>query len=289
MWRVGSAERYPHHGPPSNAVVVNGASGELVSWDRAEETLRSLRCSKRVLDMCGRCVHGVAPAVGGGRREAPAARAHRPEKRRLPTSPTQAKQLVWEGGQRTSELYGAAARTSERADPPRPSRAPPPPPPPPKRSGQGICTAIRYSADAAGRPPKPPAPDFHARKRIAPSSPPRASSRGGGLGASKTCQRVSFGSARVKGALSGTQTVSDVRAESQRELFPKSHRREAPPKIDASKISLRGGLVTCDQARETNTRAGRRAKPTDGPPQKAPVRKKMGDWNPSFHSTIVLA
>ena len=40
MWRVGSAERYPHHGPPSNAVVVNGASGELVSWDRAEETLR---------------------------------------------------------------------------------------------------------------------------------------------------------------------------------------------------------------------------------------------------------
>ena len=46
MWRVGSAERYPHHGPPSNAVVVNGASGELVSWDRAEETLRSLRCSK---------------------------------------------------------------------------------------------------------------------------------------------------------------------------------------------------------------------------------------------------
>ena len=288
MWRVGTAGLYPHHGPPSHAVVVNGASGELVSWDRAEETLRNMRCSRRVLEMCGRCVHGV-PAY-----PRPAAAAHRPEKRRLPTSPTRAKSLVFSGGQRSSDLVGAAAESVQALEPPRPSRAPPPPPPPPKRSGQGIRTAIADASGSAGAPPKPPAPDFHAKKRVAAPAP--TSKARGGLGDAKTCQRVSFGSGRVAAALAGH--TPDAAAVSREELFPRSHRREAPEvplkerggnAVCGGEGSLRGGVVTRDQFVETDgLRAGRRPKPADGPPRRPPVRKRRGDGF-EFHSSIAFA
>ena len=59
------------------------------------------------------------------------------------------------------------------------------------------------------------------------------------LGDAKTCQRVSFGSGRVAAALAGH--TPDAAAVSREELFPRSHRREAPE----VPLKERGGNAVC--------------------------------------------
>jgi len=289
MWRVGDAGRYRQRGrDATNGVVVNGASGELVAWDRASETLKSLRCSKRVLAMCERCVHGAPPVS-----PKPTPRA---SKRRLPPSP----KITGGGGggggalgrrERGGELTGAAALTAGEAVLPRPLRAPPPPPPPPPRTAFGLRTAIAVGAGAAGArvesradralvspPPSPTRDLMKTKRRVAmPTSPSRARPRGGG-----GPHRSAWNSPDVREALGGGPRIAaDAACHVAAELFPSGHRRAAI----APRSSLSASVVVANAPPEA-PRSLRKRRPACPPPPPPPRRGRAGDGR--VHQSSVL-